>query len=312
MTGSLAIAVVLGTLLGVGAWLVVSTLPSFGRPRLVNRVAPYVLDVSPEARELVERRTANPLPVFGLILSPVADRLARALDSALGGSALLERRLAQAGLGMSAREFRGRQLMWGAGGAVLGALVDVVAYRSYALPLPAQLAIIALLAVVGVVLKDRMLQRSAQRRVAQIAEELPTVLEFLTLSLSAGESILDALRRISRTSRGELAVEIAGACARTATGIPLADTLTELADRLQLPAFTRTVEQIVGALERGTPLADVLRAQAEDVRVEAKRELLESAGRKEVAMLVPLVFLILPVTILFAIFPGILVLRMGF
>jgi tight adherence protein C len=72
------------------------------------------------------------------------------------------------------------------------------------------------------------------------------------------------------------------------------------------------VDQITGALERGTPLSEVLRAQAQDGRDEAKRELLEVAGKKEVAMLVPLVFLILPTTIVFAIFPGIFVLQMGF
>ena len=41
----------------------------------------------------------------------------------------------------------------------------------------------------------------------------------------------------------------------------------------------------------------MLRAQAQDSREEGKRHLLEAAGKKEVAMLVPLVFLILPVTI---------------
>ena len=69
---------------------------------------------------------------------------------------------------------------------------------------------------------------------------------------------------------------------------------------------------IAAALERGTPLAEVLRAQAQDSRDQAKRELLESAGRKEVAMLVPLVFLILPTTIAFAVFPALLVLQVGF
>jgi tight adherence protein C len=71
------------------------------------------------------------------------------------------------------------------------------------------------------------------------------------------------------------------------------------------------VEQVVGALDRGTPIVEVLRAQAQDSRDDAKRQLLETAGKKEVAMLVPLVFLILPITVAFAIFPGILVLQMG-
>ena len=80
-----------------------------------------------------------------------------------------------------------------------------------------------------------------------------------------------------------------------------------------LVASTRlSLEQIVGALERGTPLVEVLRAQAQDSRDVAKRDLLETAGKKEVAMMIPLVFLILPMTIVFAIWPGIFVLQVGF
>ena len=79
-----------------------------------------------------------------------------------------------------------------------------------------------------------------------------------------------------------------------------------------LPALSRVVEQLVTALDRGSPLVEVLRAQAQDSRDDAKRQLIESAGRKEVAMLVPLVFLILPVTVMFALFPATLVLELGF
>ena len=62
------------------------------------------------------------------------------------------------------------------------------------------------------------------------------------------------------------------------------------------------------AIERGTPLADVLHAQALDVRELGKRALLDAGGRKEIAMLLPVVFLILPVTVLFALYPGLLTL----
>ena len=117
---------------------------------------------------------------------------------------------------------------------------------------------------------------------------------------------------MSRIGHGALAGEIAGVVAGVNTGLPLGESLTGFANGLRLPALSRCVEQITGALERGTPLSEVLRAQAQDGRDEAKRELLEVAGKKEVAMLVPLVFLILPTTIVFAIFPGIFVLQMGF
>ena len=68
---------------------------------------------------------------------------------------------------------------------------------------------------------------------------------------------------------------------------------------------------ILDAESASGALAEVLRAQAQDARRDAKRRLLVVAGRKEVAMLFPLVFLILPVTIVFAVFPGIVVLELG-
>ncbi|BDZ56013.1 hypothetical protein GCM10025870_30860 [Agromyces marinus] len=96
------------------------------------------------------------------------------------------------------------------------------------------------------------------------------------------------------------------------TGVPLGVALAEVRDGLDHAALTRALDQALAALERGAPLAGVLRAQAGDARADAKRHLIELAGRKEIAMLVPLVFLILPVTIAFALFPGYLVLQAGF
>jgi len=76
--------------------------------------------------------------------------------------------------------------------------------------------------------------------------------------------------------------------------------------------LVRFVDGMVVAVERGTPLAEVLRAQASDVRDSAKRELMESAGRKEIGMMVPLVFGVLPLTVVFAVYPGVAALNLGF
>ena len=54
----------------------------------------------------------------------------------------------------------------------------------------------------------------------------------------------------------------------------------------------------------------MLRAQAVDVREAGRRALMEAGGRKEIAMMVPVVFLVLPVTVLFALFPGAIHLQM--
>jgi tight adherence protein C len=311
MTTLVPLAVLCGLALGVGLWLLVSLAPRLSRPTLASRVAPYVVDVSIDARDLLERRTANPLPVFGALLDPVLGRSRRFLLALLGGGEAVGRRLRQAGSVISVEEFRSRQLVWAAAGAGAAVAGDVIIASIQPIPLVSYGALILVAAVVGFVIRDYVLQRAAAARVKRMTSELPTVLEFMTLSLSAGEGILDAVRRISRISHGELAAELARVTGDVSAGLPLAESLGRLSSQLQLPALTRAIDQITGALERGTPLAEVLRAQAQDARDDAKRELLELSGKKEVAMLVPLVFLILPTTIAIAIFPGIFVLQLG-
>ena len=308
MSSMVALGIACGLGLGLGLWSLLSLVPSLGRQRLTSRVAPYVQDVSTDARAIVTRRPSDPLPVLGVLVAPLVDLVGRLA----GGSETVARRLRQAGSGMSVPDFRSRQLVYAAVGGAVGVVLAIAAGRAQALPFVAQVGIVILFAVGGFVLRDYLLQRAAKARLARMASELPTVLEFLTLSLSAGEGMLDAVRRIARISRGELARELSLVVGEVATGVPFAESLASTATALDLPPFTRFVEQLTVALERGTPLAEVLRAQAQDSRDQAKRELIESAGRKEVAMLVPLVFLILPTTVAFAIFPGIMVLQLGF
>ena len=312
MTSAMSWAMFAGLTLGFGLWCLVSLVPVLNRPRLMHRVAPHVVDVSAGARELLARRAVNPLPVLGTLVGPLVERLQRMLGAALGGTEEIQRRLRQSGSTVTVEGFRARQLTWAAAGVAIGTGVSFAAARMQGLAFAGQVAVVVGCGVGGIVLADSVLKRAAKARLARMAEELPTVLEFLTLSLSAGEGILDAVRRISRISRGELAVELAGTVAAVSAGMPFAATLRTLADEVNLPPLTRAVEQIVGALERGTPLAEVLRAQAQDARDDAKRSMLETAGKKEVAMLLPLVFLILPITVIFAVFPGLFVLRLDF
>jgi Flp pilus assembly protein TadB len=317
MNALVAWGVLCGLGLGLGLWSVVGALPRLSRPRLADRVAPYILDVSEPAQRYLARHTVDPLPIIGTLLGPVAGVLRRTVSRLLGGNDTIGRRLRQAGRADSVEEFRGRQLAWAALGMLAGILILAAAVSFgaapfRAVPAAAQLCLPFVTAACGFVLCDWLLQRAALARTRRIASEFPTVLEFLTLSLAAGEGVLDSLRRVSRTSSGELAREFAAVVGEVNTGVPLSQALKAVERRTNLPMLARCIDAIIGALEHGSPLAEVLRAQAQDAREESKRALLESAGRKEVAMMVPLVFLILPITVLFAIFPGVFVLQAGF
>lgn len=311
MSTATAWAVLCGTGLGLGLWSLVSLTPRLRAPRLVDRVAPYVLDVSPEAREFLRRRLVDPLPIIGSLLTPILAAAARSLSAWIGGTEVVAHRLQQSGTQKTVEQFRMEQLSWALVGFALGTVLLFLP-ALHAAPVTVRVVLPPVVAGAAAWGRDWLLQRAARQRLARISSELPTVLEFLTLSLSAGEGILDSLRRISVASSGELAREFAWVFADVHSGIPLADALRDLSRRIRLAPLTRAIEQVTGALERGSPLGEVLRAQAQDSRDESKRRLLEVAGKKEVAMMIPLVFLILPLTVIFAIFPGIFVLQSGF
>ena len=142
--------------------------------------------------------------------------------------------------------------------------------------------------------------------------EFPSLAELMALAVSAGESATGALDRVCRSANGELSKEFAKILAETRAGKPLILALEEFSARTDLAPLVRFVDGIIVAVDRGTPLAEVLRAQAQDVRDSAKRDLMEAAGKKEIAMMVPLVFGILPLTVVFAVFPGIAAINFGF
>ncbi|MFD5216000.1 type II secretion system F family protein [Microbacterium sp. NPDC058345] len=304
----IAFAVLIGGAFALGVLGILSALPRWGAQPLDRRIAPYVRDVVPD-----ELLPAGMLPRAGVL--PVQgrrlwDRMRTGFERVLGGGDNLRLRLSQAGLALTPALFRGRQLAWGIAGLLGGAvLVIVLAIAGRMTPPVVLLPFMA--GAVAAVGYDMLLTARAKARRARLADELPTLLEFLALCLSAGESLLDALRRVSSIGTGELTTELGQTVLAVHTGSPLADALGETATRLQLPGLTRAVDQIGAALEHGAPLAAVLHAQAADARDEAKRVLIEQAGRKEILMLLPLVFLILPLSVLFAVYPGLFILRVG-
>ena len=159
--------------------------------------------------------------------------------------------------------------------------------------------------VVGVLARDNHLTSQVKARERRILAEFPTVAELLALAVAAGESPVAALDRVVRRSGGELSADLARVLADVRTGEPVASAFDRMAASTGLPLVARFAQGIAVAVERGTPLADVLHAQAADVRDAGRRELIEVAARREVAMMVPVVFLVLPVTVLFAFWPGV-------
>lgn len=314
MTGSqqdALVALVLGLVLGAGLWAIVASLPRWAAPTLMQRVAPYVRDVTDAAgTSLPHDVPTDPGAAIVALARTIRDRTRSGFGALLGGADATRSRLAAAAWRLTAEEYRGRQLaatVVAAGIGALGSLALSVSGQSnsavWFLPL--------VCGALGFVACDLLLTRAVAARRARIHDELPTVLEFLALCLSAGEGLADSVRRASEVGSGALSGELRRVVLDVGTGAPLGEALADLATRVDVPGVRRAVEHLVAAIDRGAPLAAVLRDQSADAREQLKREMLEQAGRKEVAMLLPLVFLILPLSVLIAVFPGLQLIRLG-
>jgi tight adherence protein C len=301
------LGMLLGLLAAAGALLAVRYAPPFRQVRLVDRLAPYVQDSPAPSRLLGTVTEPGMLTAARRVFGPVLADGARRVDRVLGGRIAVRRRLDALGSDATVEDFRIEQVVWGGIGLLGGTLVATVgsALAGAVNVLSAVLLLVAGL-VGGVLGRDWWLTQQVQRREELLLAEFPVVAELLALAVTAGESPTAAIARVTRLSGGELARELGGALGRARAGVPLVEALQELADRTSLDALARFVDGLVVAIERGTPLAEVLRAQAADVREAGKRRLLEAGGRKEIQMMVPVVFLVLPVTVLFALFPGLI------
>ena len=295
----------LGGLAAAGLLLAVLASPPLRRPTLADRIAPYVADTATPSRLLGTARS-GPGSTVGRLVAPIMRDLVRFLDRMVGGQASVRRRLDTLDSPMTVEQFRTEQVLWGLLATLIGLAVGVSAVTVGQSNPVAIVALVVACAVGGVLARDWWLSRAAAQRDADVLTEFPVVAEMLALAVTAGEGPLGAIDRISRLAHGYLVDQLASILADTRSGTPFLVAVTNLRDRTRLEPLARFLDGMAVAVERGTPLADVLRAQAADVRAMGKRELLESGGKKEIAMMVPVVFLVLPITILFALYPGLI------
>lgn len=297
---SLALGAALGAAVGLGTWLVAARATAISRGSFEARVLSYLSEV-PELRRS---------PATGSVLRPLLHRAAAALDQAVGGSTSVRRRLERSATDLTVADFRAQQVTWGLVGFAATAVGAItVAWQSPDRAVP--LAVLTCLAAVGGgMLRDNRLSARVRDHEERVLAELPVIAELLALAVAAGEGPVAALERVVRRSNGALALELARVLGEIRTGKPVATAFDEYSTRTGLPVVARFADGIAVAVERGTPLAEVLHAQAGDVREARRRSLIESGARREIAMMVPVVFLVLPTTIVFAFWPGVIGLQM--
>jgi tight adherence protein C len=184
------------------------------------------------------------------------------------------------------------------GSAVAGAVVGAVTGLAIDQTKTVALGIVGAL---GGALVNRAVRSTArERRASRLAHELPTVADTIALHVLAGESVSTAIARFTAVGRGVASDELN---AVLAAGIGLEESLRKAARETVHPEAARLYDLLGHAHRTGGGLADALTALAADFRASLARDLTAEGGRRALTTYGPILALMVPVTLLFLMYP---------
>ena len=142
--------------------------------------------------------------------------------------------------------------------------------------------------------------------------EIPDFASLLWFAICAGESLENSLRIAVSRSTGFVSDEFGKVLRSVDLGTLLQVELQNLAAESKSDQVRELATKLSVALGNGTSIAELLADFVQSVTSELRSALLEKAGKNETKMMIPLVFVILPVTVMFSIYPSLALIQNSF
>ena len=147
--------------------------------------------------------------------------------------------------------------------------------------------------------------KAARERISRELEaEMPSQIQLLTILISSGMSPAQAISVLSKRSNSISAAAFGQVVSDIDSGLSIVEALDKLKLSHESPVLRRFITSLILGIERGSSLSPILTAQVRDARLAHKTEVMGRAGKAEIALMIPVVFLILPISILFALWPS--------
>jgi tight adherence protein C len=155
----------------------------------------------------------------------------------------------------------------------------------------------------------RLRSKAAARKFSDELKQFADVTSAFGVLLANGLPVAVAIRwlepRLSDTWQENFALLIEN----LDLGADLVEELEAFHQRIPLPEVGEFTQKLQVSIERGTPIAQQVSQLSQSIQQQVMRGLIRRAGQNETKMLIPTIFLILPVTVLFAIYPSLAVLQ---
>ncbi len=288
------IAIVAFASVSLGAWELLRPKENVVRRRIL-----------PE--EVIARRREAQLEgsVLRRMAGPAAARVGRALGMLLPQNLVrgIDRMLVMANEPWSLQAFLATWAASSAAGLLL------IAYFKLARPDTTALQMLGVsLAVLpfAVLLPYVILRHRVQVRQISIVRTLPDALDLLVTCVEAGMGVDAAFATVAEKTSGPLSEALALYLKQVGLGMPRREALTNIAERTGVGDFIGFAGSISQAEDLGTTVGDVLRTQAEGLRLVRRQRAQEAAQRAPVLMTIPLALCFMPAMGAVVVVPSIL------
>lgn len=163
---------------------------------------------------------------------------------------------------------------------------------------PKHIVLMAGLAI-GYFLPEIWLNNTIKKRQGKIRKDLPNIIDLLNLCVGGGLDFMLAVNRVVKDLKPcDLTQELGEVYRETQMGKTRRDALKNFAWRVDMPEVHSFVRTLTQADRMGTPLAEALNLQAEEMRVRRFQNGESMALKAPIKLLFPLFAFILPVVMI--------------
>lgn len=260
--------------------------------------------------EVDERNYQDPLPVALRLLWPLVTVATRLAGPRLKSAQLerAHRSLQSAGQDfvLTPEELYGTRIV---SAAVAAAVILLGILMLGKFGLGAIMLCLAFGAPLGWMYPTLWLGERRKVRAKHVVRDLPVFLDFITMAVEAGLNITGAIEQsVQKGPPGPLSQEFSRMLRDLRAGLPRAEALRRMSDRMDISQITNFTSALIQADRVGASLSDTLRAQAMQRREERFLRAEKLALEAPVKMMLPLVLFFFP--LIFVVLAYFIVLQM--
>lgn len=165
-------------------------------------------------------------------------------------------------------------------------------------------SIVLLMMGMGAALPVMWISDTHKRRDRDIIRNLPVFLEYLTMCVDAGLNFLGALQQaVDKGPDGAMKNEFRIVLRDIRSGLPRAEALSRMEQRVNLKDLTTFVRSVIQAEKMGSSLRQTLQIQAQQRLEERFQRAEKTAMQAPVKLIIPLIMFIFPLTFVILLFP---------